>query len=103
VVHSSAAWFRVGLGGYWHCPAIGGLLLDPCVPKSWKKFSARRTFRGATYNIQFENPDGVECGVVAVDVDGTPQCESAGAREKMIKAYPAGSVHEVRVIMGKKP
>jgi cellobiose phosphorylase len=101
----SAAWlFRVGLEWILGIrPAFGGLLIDPCVPKSWKRFSVRRTFREATYDIRFENPDGVECGVVAVEVDGTPQAETAGAREKMIPAYEAGKKVEVRVIMGKRP
>lgn len=47
-----------------------GLLLDPCVSPTWKKFSAVRTFRGTTFNINFSNPKGVQKGVKSVKVSG---------------------------------
>jgi len=51
-------------------PTYDGLMIDPCVPGEWKEFSARRRFRGRTYAISFENPDGKNKGVKAIFVDG---------------------------------
>ena len=43
-----------------------GLIVDPCVPKSWKRFEVQRLWRGATYKIKVENPNGVAKGVKSV-------------------------------------
>ncbi|HUU23336.1 MAG TPA: glycosyl transferase, partial [Phycisphaerae bacterium] len=50
-------------------PDFDGLRIDPCVPR-WKRFSVRRVFRATTYQIEIDNPDGVERGVREVRVDG---------------------------------
>ncbi len=47
-----------------------GLIVDPCIPASWKGFTVRRAFRGATYVISVTNPNGVNKGVVKMRVDG---------------------------------
>jgi cellobiose phosphorylase len=47
-----------------------GLLIDPCVTPEWKRFSAVRTFRNTTFNINFSNPNGVQKGVKSVKVNG---------------------------------
>jgi len=47
-----------------------GLLIDPCVSSEWKKFSAVRTFRNTTFNINYSNPSGVQKGVKSIKVDG---------------------------------
>ncbi len=47
-----------------------GLLIDPCIPKSWKSFRVTRKFRGTTYNIFILNPDGVSKGIRKIMVDG---------------------------------
>ena len=100
----SAAWlFRVGLDWILGVrPTFDGLQVDPCIPKSWKGFDVRRSFRGATYNIRVENPEGVECGVQKLWVDGKRHCETKGPREKTVPVFPPGSTHDVRVVMGKK-
>jgi cellobiose phosphorylase len=38
--------------------SLAGLVIDPCVPPEWPAFSARREFRGATYEIEVVNPRG---------------------------------------------
>ena len=53
-------------------PTLDGLMIDPCVPASVKGFSLVRRFRGAVYEIEVENPDGVEKGVRSVTLDGQP-------------------------------
>ena len=98
----SAAWlYKVGLEWILGVRAtFDGLLVDPCVPRSWKHFTVRRLFRGATYNISVENPGHVKCGVKTMWVDGKILCETKGPREKIVPAFPAGTVHNVRVVMG---
>jgi cellobiose phosphorylase len=35
-----------------------GLVVDPCIPVEWEKYSVIRKFRGTTFNIQVENTGG---------------------------------------------
>jgi cellobiose phosphorylase len=51
-------------------PDYNGLRIDPCIPKTWKGFTATREFRGVRYNITVENPDGVCKGVASMTIDG---------------------------------
>lgn len=48
-----------------------GLVIDPCIPKKWKGFKAKRTFRGSTYYITVRNPKKVNKGVIKITVNGT--------------------------------
>ncbi|MBX7244813.1 MAG: hypothetical protein K1X53_04900 [Candidatus Sumerlaeaceae bacterium] len=51
-------------------PDYDGLIIDPCVPRKWKKFSIRRKFRGKVYDVHVRNPKGVSKGVKEIRVDG---------------------------------
>ncbi len=51
-------------------PQYDGLLVSPCIPKTWPEFRVVRTFRGSTYQIHATNPNGVNTGVVSVSIDG---------------------------------
>ena len=51
---------------------LQGLVVDPCIPSSWKGFTVTRKFRGATYEITVKNPDGVCKGVREILLDGQP-------------------------------
>ena len=51
-------------------PDYDGLMIDPCIPDHLDGFKVSRTFRGITYNIDIENPNHVEKGVVKLIVDG---------------------------------
>jgi len=53
-------------------PSYNGLEIDPCIPADVKQYSVTRRFRGATYHITVENPNGVEKGKVSLSVDGKP-------------------------------
>lgn len=44
-------------------PQYDGLEISPCIPKKWKNYRITRKFRGATYEIDIENPGGVNQGV----------------------------------------
>jgi cellobiose phosphorylase len=51
-------------------PDYDGLVIDPCIPSDLNGFTAKRDFRGVTYNITVKNPNSVEKGVAAMTVDG---------------------------------
>ncbi len=53
-------------------PEVGGLRIDPCLPKSWPGFTMRRRFRGQTVHIEVKNPAGVNRGITSLTVDGEP-------------------------------
>jgi cellobiose phosphorylase len=53
-------------------PQYDGLRIDPCIPSSWPGFSVTRRFRGSTFHISVENPNGVCRGVASLVVDGQP-------------------------------
>jgi cellobiose phosphorylase len=48
------------------------LIVDPCIPTSWKKFSVVRKFRNSTYNITVTNPKNISKGVKKLLLDGKP-------------------------------
>ena len=73
---------------------LKGLLIDPCIPRHWKKCSIRRPFRGAVYDINIKNPKGVQSGVKKITVDGKIY------KSNLIKPYKDGKVHKVEVLMG---
>jgi cellobiose phosphorylase len=75
-------------------PEYDGLLIDPCIPTSWKSFTITRKFRGATYRIEIQNPYGKSKGVKQVMVDGKPQASS------LIPIFGDGQIHNVKVVLG---
>ncbi len=91
----SAAWNFVAIAEY----ILGvradynGLVIDPCIPKSWKSFTVKRVFRGATYEISVTNPRGVNKGVKSIVVDGL---EVEG---NVVPVFKDKRVHKVEVVM----
>ena len=75
-------------------PDHEGLRLDPCIPPSWPGFRVRRRFRGAEYEIEVRNPDGVASGVRRVVVDGRP------LESNLVPPAPAGASVRVEVTLG---
>ncbi len=51
-------------------PDYQGLLIDPCIPKSWKEYMVIRLFRGVKYHITVKNPEGVSKGVKRLLING---------------------------------
>jgi cellobiose phosphorylase len=51
-------------------PDYDGLIIDPCIPASWKGFAVKRVFRGATYRISVKNGNKANSGVTKMTVDG---------------------------------
>lgn len=71
-----------------------GMMIDPCIPSDWSGFQVQRKWRGATFKITVENPQGVQKGVKAITFNGQPI-------QGTIPVQQEGSVNEVLVIMGK--
>jgi cellobiose phosphorylase len=75
-------------------PDYDGLKINPCIPKAWKSYEVTRKFRGATYNIRVENPDGVSTGIKTILVDGNPIFSD------VLPIFSAGTTHSVVVQLG---
>ena len=90
----TAAWMWLTVSQYilGIKPDYDGLLIDPCVPTTAQEFSVKRKFRDAEYRIRISNPQGVNRGVLSVEVDGT-------LIDGNEIPYTPGS-HEVTVVMG---
>ena len=71
-----------------------GLIIDPCIPKTWKGFKVTRVWRGTTYKINVTNPKKVNKGVYKITVDGK---EIKGNKTPVFKD---GKEHTVEVVMG---
>ncbi len=76
-------------------PQEDGLLVDPSIPAEWPGFEVRRTFRGAVYRIEVQNPQRVSRGVKSVTVDGRP------IEGQLLPVLADGQTHVVNVLMGK--
>jgi cyclic beta-1,2-glucan synthetase len=94
----SAAWmYRAGLEWILGFRVRGAtLLLDPCIPKTWRGFEIMFRYHSARYDIAVENPRGVSRGVTRVEVDGVAQAGSGAA----IPLNDDGATHRVRVVLG---
>jgi cellobiose phosphorylase len=75
-------------------PGYQGLRVDPCIPKAWDGFEAKRVFRGAEYRISVSNPSHVSKGVKSLTVDGKP------VSGNVIPPAPAGAVVKVVAQLG---
>jgi cellobiose phosphorylase len=68
----SAAWFQKVIVDW----ILGirstkdGLVIDPCVPETWKEYSVSRVFRNISYNIHVINESGSGKNVKYIIVDG---------------------------------
>jgi len=75
-------------------PDYDGLIIVPCIPADWKGFKITRKFRGATYHIEIQNPNGQSKGVKEVFVDGKSQTSN------LIPAFGDEKDHQIIVILG---
>ncbi len=93
----AAGWFyRAGL------ESILGLTVHnhrlhfaPCIASAWRHYTLTYRHGEARYEIQVENPEGVEQGVIGIDLDGESQSIEAG-----ILLVDDGRVHRVRITLG---
>lgn len=75
-------------------PDFDGLVIDPCIPAAWDKFSVTRIFRGANYHITVQNPQHVCKGVAEIWLDGK--------RVNALPCLPQGASGNVTIILGKE-
>ena len=68
----TAAWNFVAISQYilGIRPDYEGLIIDPCIPKSWPGFKIVRKFRGKTYKIEFINAEKVSKGIKNMYING---------------------------------
>jgi cellobiose phosphorylase len=65
------------------------LYIAPCLPSEWKHASIKREYRGAVYNIEIYNPDGISDGEVELVIDGKP-CNG-----NRIENFADGKIHYI--------
>jgi cellobiose phosphorylase len=96
----TAAWAFVALtqGILGIRPGYDRLIVDPCIAKKWKSFTATRTFRGAEYHIEVRNPKAVCKGVASVEIDGKAAPPAGGVA--VLPVFPAGTSHRVVITLG---
>jgi cellobiose phosphorylase len=70
------------------------LTLDPCIPADWPSYRITYRYFSASYEIQVDNPHGVNHGVRSVTLDGEPVPDG-----RIIRADD-GRVHQVHVELG---
>jgi Cellobiose phosphorylase len=74
-------------------PEFEGLRIDPCIPKSWSRFSVRREWRGALYNIDVRNESGAQKGIKEITVNDQ-KCKG-----NLIPILREGSINNIEVVM----
>jgi cyclic beta-1,2-glucan synthetase len=85
------AWVEEVLG-FRKLPA--SFKVEPNVSPDWTNFSLRYKWNTSTYSVRVENPDGIESGVLYVELDGTRLLENE------VPLVDDGREHAVMVRMG---
>jgi cellobiose phosphorylase len=75
-------------------PSYDRLIIDPCIPKSWKEYTVQRKFRGADFTIVVKNPYGVCRGIRQLLLNGERIEGNA------IPVQKKGTQHQVEVMLG---
>ena len=94
-ITGTADWLLKAVTGYilGVRATYGGLLVDPCVPSHWRNFSITRSYLGATYEVEFLNPDGKQSGIKTLEADGVK------LQGNILPVFNDGRRHKVKVIM----
>jgi cyclic beta-1,2-glucan synthetase len=94
----SAGWMqRAGVESILGLRIEGGALrLDPCIPRSWPRFEITLRHGASRYEIVVENPQSVQRGVAAAELDGV----KIAARPLSIPLEDDGAVHRLQVRLG---
>ncbi len=99
----SASWlFKAGMEYILGIrPALEGLVVDPCIPSTWDKFSVKRNFRGASLEIEIVNGHHVNCGVQSVLIDGKSATNLDGSGNGVvIPPFTKNTRHTITVSLG---
>jgi cyclic beta-1,2-glucan synthetase len=94
----SAGWmYRAGLEGILGFRPRGRtLLIDPCIPKAWRRFDIVFQYHSTRYEIGVENPGGVGRGVSELMLDG----EKIAGTQTWVPLVDDGATHQVKVVLG---
>ena len=92
----SAGWmYRLGIEAILGLRREGAALrIDPRIPRAWPHFQVSYRYGQSVYHIRVENPDGVQCGVKTVVLDG----QTLDAN--VIPLHDDGAAHQVEVRLG---
>jgi cellobiose phosphorylase len=92
----SSGWmYRLGLEAILGLRRLGRTLqINPCIPKRWKSYQVSYRYGATVFEIDVENPTGVNRGVRQVRLDGV--AAPGGA----IPLVDDGRPHRVQVLMG---
>jgi len=93
----SAGWmYRAGLEWILGFRVRGAtLLIDPSIPKAWRRFEIVFRYHRARYEITVENPRGVSRGVASVELDG----KLLTGNPPMIPLSDDAATHSVHVLL----
>jgi cyclic beta-1,2-glucan synthetase len=93
----AAGWFyRAGMEWILGLQVRGDkLVFNPCIPKTWASYNIFYQHENTHYEITIENPNGVESGIVLIELDGENQESTIS-----ITMLDDGKSHQVRVIIG---
>ena len=72
------------------------LRIDPCIPASWPGFEIKLRHGASRYEIVVENPQNVQRGVAAAELDGA----TVTARPLSIPLEDDGAVHRLQIRLG---
>ena len=72
------------------------LCIDPCIPASWPGFEIKLRQGASRYEIVVENPQNVQRGVAAAELDGA----TVTARPLSIPLEDDGAVHRLQIRLG---
>jgi cyclic beta-1,2-glucan synthetase len=94
----SAGWMqRAGVECILGLRIEGSVLrLDPCIPRSWPRFEITLRHGASGYEIVVENPQSVQRGVAAAELDGA----KIAARPLSIPLKDDGAIHRLQVRLG---
>ena len=79
-----------------------GLVVAPCIPKDWKGFRVKRTFRGATYTLDVKNPHSVSTGIESLVIDGRSADDFVPCPAALLPVFPSGTSHQITIILGQQ-
>jgi len=72
----------------------GKMVIDPCIPKTWRSYRIFYQHENTRYEITIENPNGVERGISLIAVDGVSQLNG-----NTITLQNDERLHQVRVFL----
>ena len=72
------------------------LVIEPCIPRAWPRFEAVFSYHSSRYEIEVENPHGVNRGVASATLDGLA-LPGPGATIPLVDDT---GVHRVNVTLG---